>query len=153
LSDASHSSSSGNTSGSSNASTISNLTSPSGSEGTQPTHNQNQRRGSYIANLTPDTALQSVIPPGIKIKDLMGADRATPPPLLDNGSQVCLSFLTRQGCWSTCRRANTHATQLNPNERQRVITYLRTQLQQMNQPRHAPTPAANPATASATTPP
>jgi hypothetical protein len=153
LSDASHSSSSGNTSGSSNASTISNLTSPSGSEGTQPTHNQNQRRGSYIANLPPDTALQSVIPPGIKIKDLMGADRSTPPPLLDNGSQVCLSFLTRQGCWSTCRRANSHAVQLNPNERQRVVTYLRAQLQQMNKPRNPPTPAANPAATSATTPP
>jgi hypothetical protein len=59
----------------------------------------------------------------------MGTD---PPLVLDNGSQLCLSFLTRQGCWSSCRRSNTHAVPLNPNEKQQVINYLKTKLQKRN---------------------
>jgi len=65
----------------------------------------------------------------IKIKDIIGLDR---PPLLDNGLQVCLSYHTHQGCWTTCRRANTHAHKLMDAERSRVQSFLRAQLQKIH---------------------
>jgi len=89
-------------SGSSNATTVLGITQSSGTHlsgnnnsqtsSSQPTDTTGNRRGSYIANLTSDTALTSLVPARVKIKALMGTD--PPPPLvLDNGSQVCLSFL------------------------------------------------------------
>jgi len=85
-------------------------------------------RGSHIANLNPDARLLQLVDPGVRVKDLMGSD---PPPSLDNGNQICLSYLLRQGCWSTCRRANTHGQALNDNEHARLVTYLTTQMQKL----------------------
>jgi hypothetical protein len=73
-----------------------------------------QQKGAWIANLNPDPSLLNLFDANIKIKDLMGNDA---PPLLDNGSQICLSFLIHQGCWSTCYRANKHNHKLTPAER------------------------------------
>jgi hypothetical protein len=121
-------------SGSSNATTVSGITHSSGTHPASTNHSQTassqppdtmgNRRGSYIANLTPGTTLTSLVPAGVKIKTLMGTD---PPPVLDNGSQVCLSFLVRHGCWSSCRRAHTHNVKLSNNEKLRIANYLQTQ--------------------------
>jgi hypothetical protein len=89
------------TSGLGSASVASGITLPMAL--TPPLGGTGRKKGSYIANLHPDPALTNIIDGTTKIKDLMG-DSA--PPLLDNGLQVCLSFLVRQGCWSTCKRAH-----------------------------------------------
>jgi hypothetical protein len=55
----------------------------------------------------------------------------TPPLLLDNGQQPCLSFLLRGGCWSTCRRAASHSHTLSDVERARLLEYITTQLNKL----------------------
>jgi hypothetical protein len=94
-----------------------------------------EARGKYIANLTPDPKLVGIVP---VIKDLMGK---VPPPVLDNGSQLCLSYHIRQGCWSACRRANTHTNTLTANEKIWLMSYLQTQAQKL-QPTATPPAAA-----------
>jgi hypothetical protein len=84
--------------------------------------------GSHIANLNPDARLLQLVDPGVRVKDLMSND---PPPTLDKGNQICLSYLLRQGCWYTCRRANTHGQTLNDNEHARLVTHLTTQTQKL----------------------
>jgi hypothetical protein len=122
-------------SGASNASSAASITSAI-SGLTMPTMGDGRQRGSHFANVNPDNRLVQLVPPGIKLRDLMGSDH---PPALDNGQQMCLSFLLRGGCWSTCRRATSHTHSLNDNERNRLIAYLQTQRQKL-QP--APTPGA-----------
>jgi hypothetical protein len=65
----------------------------------------------------------------MKIKDLIGMDA---PPLLDYGSQLCLPYLLKQGCWSTCNHANTHNYALTAAEKTRVINYLQSQMQKLH---------------------
>jgi hypothetical protein len=51
-----------------------------------------QSKGSWIANLHPISALETIVPSDIKLKDLIGSD---PPPLLDNGPDLpVLSYST-----------------------------------------------------------
>ncbi len=79
----------------------------------------------------------------MKLKDLIGAN---PPLVLDNGTQVCLSYHIHRSCWSTCRRANTHGHQLTAPEKVWVQQYLQTQLQKLStQPQRAASgaPSAN----------
>jgi hypothetical protein len=122
-------------SGASNASSAASIT--SGISGlTMPTMGDGRQRGTHFANVNPDNRLVQLVPPGVKLRDLMGSDH---PPALDNGQQMCLSFLLRGGCWSTCRRATSHTHSLNDNERNRLMAYLQTQRQKL-QP--APTPGA-----------
>jgi hypothetical protein len=42
----------------------------------------------------------------------------------DKNQPICLSFHTRQGCWSTCKRVQTHAKILSAAENQRISTFL-----------------------------
>jgi hypothetical protein len=82
-------------------------------------------RGTFQANLTPDSMLQSLVPANYKLKDLIGTDT---PPLMDDGTPICLSFHLRQGCWSTCKRAATHAKQLSNAEKQKLANFALAQL-------------------------
>jgi hypothetical protein len=140
-----HSSSSGSGTSSSGNSVVSALTTPSNiSPQDTSGDSRGSRKGSYMANLTPDPALQQLVPSSIKLKDLIGT---TSPPHLDNGAQLCLSFHTRQGFWSTCRRSNTHGITLNTAEKTRVINYLRSRVQQ-HRPAPDATSGSNPAGSS-----
>jgi hypothetical protein len=104
---------------SSRGSTVSSVTTPP---------QLSSRRNTHIANLAPDSSLVNLIPAGTQIKDIIAHE---PPPLLDDGTQVCLSYLLRQGCWSTCRRAAAHNHALTPAEHGRLATYLSTQARRL----------------------
>jgi hypothetical protein len=145
LSGTSHSSSSGTGSSSSGNTVVSALTIPTNMVPQDAaSDSRGSRKGSYMANLTPDPALQQIVPSGIKLKDLIGT---TSPPQLDNGAQLCLSFHTKQGCWSTCRRSSTHGVTLTAAEKTRVINYLRSRVQH-HRPVQDATPGGNPAGSS-----
>jgi hypothetical protein len=122
----------------SNTSVISGITIPTtvGSG----TNTNTRTKGSHFSNVNTDTSLVQLVPQGIRLRDLMGND---PPPALDNGQQVCLSFLLRGGCWSTCKRAASHTHPLNAAEKARIKTYLTTQAQKLNS---STTPSRMPAT-------
>jgi len=122
----------------SNSSVISGITIPTtvGSG----TNTNTRTKGSHFANVAADTSLVQLVPQGVRIRDLMGND---PPPTLDNGQQVCLSFMLRGGCWSTCKRAASHTHTLNAAEKARLKTYLTTQAQKLNA---STTPSRTPAT-------
>jgi len=47
-----------------------------------------------------------------------------PPPKMADGTEMCLSFHLRGGCWSNCRRAANHAATLSANDLQRLRQYL-----------------------------
>jgi len=112
---ASGSSSSGSSAGfSSDASTISGITTPT----TKPPPSG---RGSYITNLQPNATITAQDKPNIKLKDIISN---APPPKMDDGTELCLSYHLRGGCWSNCRRASTHAQTLSNPEVQRLTQYL-----------------------------
>ncbi len=116
--------------------TLIDLSSQSSASGTSSSGNSTissistppQRRNTHVVNLAPDASLVNLIPPGMQIKDIIAQD---PPPLLDDGSQVCLAFLLRQGCWSSCRRAAAHTHTLTPTEHARLTTYLTNQARRL----------------------
>jgi len=81
-----------------------------------------KQKGAKIVNLHPNPALQALIPANVKLRSFMGD---APPPLLDDGSQPCLSYI-RQSCWTTCKRAASHRA-LSPQEQNRLLPYLQSQ--------------------------
>jgi hypothetical protein len=85
----------------------------------------NRERGTFQANLTQDSTLQALVPQNMKLKDLIGTDEV---PLADDQQPLCLSFHMRQGCWSTCRRVNTHAKTLSTGEKQRLANFALAQM-------------------------
>jgi hypothetical protein len=110
------------------ASVVSGITLPTFG-GTQPPDGQSlqrdtKRKSSVIANLNPDRNLQRLLDFGTSLKELIGQD---PPPTLDDGTPVCLSYFLRNSCWSTCSRAASHKT-LTPTERAKLETYLKAQV-------------------------
>ncbi len=84
-------------------------------------------------NLAPITAITNMITDSMRLKDVIGT--ATPPKL-NNGAKLCLSFFTKNGCWSNCKQAGTHTAILQPEEIQRVQQFLtrRLSLLQARQP-------------------
>jgi hypothetical protein len=88
---------------SSSGSTVSGLTTASGNPTSLITPGGS--RGARIANSAPIPALVNLVPSSTKLRDLMGS---TAPPLLDNGGEMCLSYLLRGGCWSNCRHIDQH---------------------------------------------
>jgi hypothetical protein len=90
-----------------------------------------KRKGTFQANLNPDRALQRLLDFGTAIKDLIGSD---PPPTLDDGSPICLSYYLRNGCWSNCRRASTHNRTLSPTEAAKLESYVQHQVTKLRNP-------------------
>jgi hypothetical protein len=101
---------------SSGASTMSGLTTPS-----IPTATNQATRGAVVVNLTPNVALQTLLPSTYRIKDLIGN---TKPPEFDAGGEMCLAYLTRNTCWSNCKRASHHRANLTPSEQTRLEQYI-----------------------------
>lgn len=115
-------SASGSSSGSSSgdASTVSGLLgSNSGASSNQPLPAGG--RGAFHANLHPISTLTPLDKPDIKIRDIMGT---TSPPKMANGTDMCLAFHLRGGCWSNCRWESNHSKQLSTDEVQRLKDYL-----------------------------
>jgi hypothetical protein len=90
----------------------------------------NKRKGTFQANLHPDRALQQLLGFGTTIKDLIANDT---PPTLDDGSPICLSYYIRNGCWSNCRRANTHNRELSATEKAKLESFVRHQANKLGQ--------------------
>jgi len=88
--------------------TVSALTTP-----TAPTPN----RGTVVINTQPNAVLQALLPANYRIKELIGG---TNPPQFDVGGEMCLSFLTRNTCWSNCKCATQHRADLNSAEHSRL---------------------------------
>jgi hypothetical protein len=99
-------------SASSAASVVSGITLPT-------TLSDGSKKSAKILNLHPDTVLQALISPSVSLKAYVTTE---PPPLLDDGTQPCLSFI-RDSCWSNCRRSQSHRP-LSAPERTRIATYL-----------------------------
>jgi len=126
-------SASGTSSGSSgDASTVSGLT---GSGAAQPPPPGG--RGAYISNLAPIPSIIALDKPGVKLRDLIGT---TAPPKMTNGTDMCLSYHLRKGCWSNCRRATNHVSTLSAVETQRLQSYITQRLAALTPP--SPTPSA-----------
>jgi hypothetical protein len=123
-------------------SSVSSVTVPSvGSVPTSGSSTQaDKRRGTFQANLTPDRALKQTLAYGTTIKDSIGTD---PPPSLDDGSPICLSFYLRNGCWSNCRRASTHNRTLSPTEKAKLESYVQHQAEKLRR-KTIPEAAINP---------
>jgi len=78
---------------------------------------------SKIVNLNPDHALGRL--EAVKLRNVIGSST---PPVLDDNTQICLSYHLRHSCWSNCRRAHAHGRTLSATERTRVEQYVRQQL-------------------------
>ncbi len=78
-------------------------------------------RGARIANLALIQSIAALLPSTVRIKDMMGT---TNPPKHDNGAEMCLSFLLRNGCWSNCHRSAQHVSTLSTTEQQCLTQYL-----------------------------
>jgi len=101
----------------------------------------NRTCGTFQVNLNPDPTLHCLIGPGVKLKELIGSD---PPPTLDNGEQICLSYYCTPGCWSNCGHLVSHAKTFNAGERSCLETYLTTQMQKLRAKQAAAGAAAVP---------
>jgi hypothetical protein len=112
------------------SSSVSGLTNPTQISISMGVQSHDKRKGSFQANLTPDRALQQLIPYGTTIKDLMGTD---PPPTPNDSSPICLSYYIRNGCWSTCKRAHTHNRILSPVEKAKLESYVQHQSNKLRQ--------------------
>lgn len=113
----------GSTSG--GASTVSGLTAPSSNSGMGPrTGGGEATQQTFVANPTqdPDFANLQLRP---QMRELL---RANPPPVNDAGSEFCVSWWGRGGCFSNCGRRATHRDFANPGERTRLLTHVRQHL-------------------------
>jgi len=79
------------------------------------------RSGTFVRNSAVDPALRGLLPPGIKILDIVGSDAVA---LADDNSPICLSFHIRGGCFTNCRRKDNHSRDLSAAEKQRVSNWM-----------------------------
>jgi hypothetical protein len=113
-------------------------------------------RNIFIRNADPDTALQALVPAHIQLRNVIRNDQV---PLNDAQQPMCLSFHLRRGCWSQCKRAHDHNRVLSAAERQRVTSFVSTQLGKLAAalphppPSSGPQPAATPTSGATTLPP
>jgi hypothetical protein len=67
-----------------------------------------------VANPNLDPSLVSLLPPTVRIKDVIGNDEV---PKNEAGYPMCLSFHTRGVCFSNCRRTRDHERPLTANDK------------------------------------
>ena len=107
---------------------VSGLTLPTfGRPSANPSQGQ-QFSNAKIKNLTPDHALGRLIPQSVKIRDLISTSPPPPLPVLDDNTQICLSYHIRHSCWSNCKQAHAHCRTLSSAKRARLEQYVWQQL-------------------------
>jgi hypothetical protein len=79
------------------------------------------RSGSFVKNPAVDAALQGLLPPGVKITDLLGSD---PVPISEDNNPICLSYHIRGGCFTNCCRKENHARILSPANKQKLSNWV-----------------------------
>jgi hypothetical protein len=119
-------------SNSSSISTVSGLTRGSGEPAsttrTAVTAGPGRGTRAFQVNLTPDVTLHQLLPTGVKLHDLIGSD---PPPNMDSGIPICLSYHCTAGCWSNCGRAASHGKALSAQEKTRLVSYIQAQTEKI----------------------
>jgi hypothetical protein len=78
-------------------------------------------RGAFVSNLAPLVSLTTLDRPNVKLRDLIAN---TAPPTMADGTDMCLSYHLRGGCWSNCKRATNHGRLLSATETQRLESYI-----------------------------
>jgi hypothetical protein len=81
----------------------------------QPSGAASSQAGTFVKIPNVDMSLQSLLPVGIKITDLVGSDAI---PNGDDNHPLCLSYHIRGGCFSNCRRRDNHAKHLSAADRE-----------------------------------
>jgi hypothetical protein len=87
-------------------------------------------RGTFVANLQPDSTLIQLIPGNIRLKDLIGVASV---PTAEDGTSLCMSYHLRNGCWSNCARRATHRT-ISASEKQRIADFALAQHPNVQRP-------------------
>ncbi len=90
-----------------------------------------KKTSTLVVNETPDPHLLTLIPFNRRIKDLISN---TPPPNMDSGTPICLSFHAKGGCYSNCCRKANHTHVLNMAEKQRLENYIADRLEKTSKP-------------------
>jgi hypothetical protein len=88
-----------------------------------------QKQSRLVVNESPDTHLLSLIPFNHCIKDLISN---TQPPNTDDCLLICLSFHTKGGCYTKCRRKNTHSHVLTLSEKERLENCIADRLEKLS---------------------
>jgi len=82
---------------------------------------QTGRSGNYLRNPNVDSALQSLLPPGVKLLELLGND---PVPTGDDNLPICLAWHIRGGCFNNCRRRANHERILSGTEKTKLSNWM-----------------------------
>jgi hypothetical protein len=75
----------------------------------------------FTRNQHVDAALQSSLPTGVTIRELLGND---PAPLGDDNSPLCLAYHIKGGCYNNCRRKANNDKTLSPSEKQQLSNWI-----------------------------
>ncbi len=102
-------------------------------------------RGAYMANLQPIPSIVALDKPGVKIWDLIGTNL---PPKMNDGTEMCLSYHLRKGCWSNCRRASHHDKALADPEVQHLAQYITQRMAMVTPSTSTPAPSGTPSVQS-----
>jgi len=86
------------------------------------------RSGEMVVNENPDPHLLSLVPFNKKLKDIIGNTQS---PANDAGEIICLSYHVKGGCFTNCRRKNTHGTTLSLAEKGRLENYIADRLEKL----------------------
>jgi hypothetical protein len=115
------------TDASSTVSGVSALTGATGATGSG-TRTGFSRAGDMVVNESPDPHLLGLVPFNKKLKDIIGNTQS---PANDAGEIICLSYHVKGGCFTNCRRKNTHGTTLSFAEKSRLENYIADRLEKL----------------------
>ena len=112
------------------ASTHSNMSSVTGATGTTGLTRGtfgtgHSRYGTAVANPSVDSTLLALLPPTVRIKDLLGTDDA---PRNENNKPMCLSYHLRGLCFTNCRRVVDHSRPLTATDKVQLSNWVVDQL-------------------------
>jgi len=101
------------------------LSSVTGATGLGTAATGTSRYGLPVQNPTLDATLQALLPPTIRIRDLLGTDAA---PRNESNSPICLAYHIKGLCFSNCRRSKDHDRPLTPNDKTLLSNWVVDQL-------------------------